>query len=118
MRLISFIKKTLEEYRQKKNIDSLKEFEAFYLKNFILSVNFEDYLNNRVNPRRRMISIIICIFQTIISTKFLLAGMISNRKLSVLIGDPVQITGDPFLINGLVFSCGLATLIIRDRKTQ
>jgi len=113
MRFISFVKKTLEKYREKKDIDSLKEFEIFYLKSFLLSVNFEDYLNKRIDPRRRKISIFICIFQTIISLKFLLAGLISNRKLSVFIGDPTQITGDPLLVNLVLFSIGLGLIIGR-----
>jgi len=113
MRFISFVKKTLDQYLEKKNIDSFKELETFCLKNFALSVNFEDYLNKRVDSRRRKILIIICIFQTIITLKFLLAGLISNRKLLVFIGDPLQITGDPFLGNLVLFSCGLAIIIGR-----
>jgi len=113
MRFISFVKKTLDEYREKNNIDSFKEFETFCLKSFVLSVNFEDYLNNRVNPRRQKISIFICIFQTIISFKFLLAGLISNRKLLIFIGDTLEITGDGFLANLVLFSCGLAIILGR-----
>jgi len=113
MRFISFMKKTLDEYREKKNIDSLKEFETFCLKSFILSVNFEDYLNKRIDSRRRKISIFICIFQTIITFKFLLAGLISNRKLLVFIGDQLHTTGDPLLFNLLLFSGGLCIIFGR-----
>jgi len=60
-----------------------------------------------------MISMIICIFQMIIILKLFLALIISNLKFSVLIGDRLQITGDSFIANIGLCSCGLVTVIIR-----
>jgi len=54
MAIISYAKKIFGQYREKPNIDSLKEFEAHYLKNYILSVNFEEYFNKKINTRRRI----------------------------------------------------------------
>jgi hypothetical protein len=100
--ILSAKKKWINSLNDRKVV-SINEIERISLKYLLITTNFEDYCNNKVNKKRRIYSIIYCLFVGLFALRFLLAAFITDSELWILMGDAFYSAGERVLLNILFF---------------
>ncbi len=100
---LSIKKKWIKSLNDRKIEASINEIERNFQKYLLITTNFEDYCNNKVNKKRQIYSIIYCLFAGLITFKFLLTAFITDSEIWILLGDAFHLTGERVLLNLLFF---------------
>jgi len=96
----------------RKEVISVNKFELFFLKESILTANFEHYCEN-IRSESQFRPIIVCIFCWLITIRWFVAAIISNPNIWILIADPFYSTGDRILFNLVLFGISLLGTLFR-----
>jgi hypothetical protein len=93
----------INNYLNNEKVEVINDIETQLLKQKLISVNFEDYMNKKINTKNMMYSIIICIICIIGCLRFLFGANTTDPEIWVLIADPFYLIGDRVLIS-LIFA--------------
>jgi hypothetical protein len=77
----------------------INDVEKQYLKQNLISANFSEYINNKINNNNMIYSVVVCVFCIFGALRFLLGAFATDPKIWILIGDPFYLVGDRVLIN-------------------
>ncbi len=100
---LSIKKKWIKSLNDRNIEASINQIEKYFQNYFIMTTNFEDYCNNKVNKKRQIYSIIYCLFVGLIVFKFLLTAFITDPETWILFGDAFYWTDERVLLNLLFF---------------
>ncbi len=100
---LSTKKKWIKSLNDRKIEASINQIEKNFQNYFVMTTNFEDYCNNKVNKKRQIYSIIYCLFVGLIVFKYLLTAFITDPEIWILFGDAFYLTGERVLLNLLFF---------------
>jgi len=100
---LSIKKKWIKSLNDRKIEAEINQIEKIFQNYFVMTTNFEDYCNNKVNKKRQFYSIIYCLFLGLIVFKFLLTAFITDPEIWILFGDPLYLTGERVCYNLLLF---------------
>jgi hypothetical protein len=89
----------INNYLYNEKITAINDIANTALKRKLISVNFDDYMKNKVNSKIMMHSIIICIISIIGVVIILFDAYTTDPEVCVLIAGPFYLIGDRVLIN-------------------
>jgi hypothetical protein len=79
----------------------------------IISVNFDEYMERKLNIKNMMHSAIICMICIIGALRMLFGAYITDPKIWVLIADPFYLIGDRVLISIAIAAVIIAIVNVR-----
>jgi hypothetical protein len=94
-----FLESKVNNYLNNKNVITINDIEREFLKQNLISVNFDEYILKKINIKNMIYSVIIssvCIFWAL---RLILAAFIKDTNILKLIGDPFHLIGDQITLN-------------------
>jgi hypothetical protein len=96
---IQSLKIKINNYLNNEKVTVINDIENEFLKRKLISVNFDDYMKNKINTKNMMHSIIICVISIFAFLRLLFGGYTTDPEIWVLIADPFYLIGDRVLIS-------------------
>ncbi len=109
----TIVSSKINDYFDDEKVQTVNDLEREALKQKLISVNFEDYMENKINTKNMMHSIIIIIICIIGTLRLLFGAFIADPKIWVLIADPFYLIGDRVLISITLVAYIVAGIKIR-----
>jgi hypothetical protein len=92
-------KSKVNNYLNNKNVITINDMETEFLKQNLISVNFDDYILKKMSSINMIYSVIISIVVFFLAIRFIFISSMKNSHISKLIGDPFYLTGDQMAFN-------------------
>ncbi len=92
-------KSKANNYLNNKNVITINDMETEFLKQNIISVNFDEYIKKKISLINMIYSVIISIVCILWAIRLIFAAFIKDNHILKLIGDPYHLTGDQITLN-------------------
>jgi hypothetical protein len=109
------LKSKVNNYLNSGKVVAINDIEKQYLKQNLISANFSEYINKKMNNRNMVYSVVVCFICIIMALRLLLGSFATDPKIWILIGDPFYLVGDRSLINlsfAIVVTIGFKARIV------
>jgi hypothetical protein len=113
MKISSFIRNSLKEYLDKKEVLTIDKFESFLLKESILTKNFSNYCDEKNKEISQFRSITVCVFLWVITMRWFVMAFVPYPRVWILMADPFYLTGDRTHVNLILFGLSLMASLFR-----
>jgi hypothetical protein len=97
-KIVSF-KSKINNYLDSDKVVAINNIETQVVEQQLISASFDDYINNKINGKNMIYSVIVCIISFIAVLRLLLGAFTTDPNIWILIGDPFYLVGDRVLIN-------------------
>jgi hypothetical protein len=97
-KIVSF-KSKINNYLDSDEVVAINNIETQVVEQQLISASFDDYINNKINGKNMIYSVIVCIISFIAVLRLLLGAFTTDPNIWILIGDPFYLVGDRVLIN-------------------
>ncbi len=94
LKTIESTKIKINDYFNNEKVETINDLEREALKQKLISVNFNDYIKNKIITKNVMHSIIIIMICIIGILRLLFGAFVTDPEIWVLIGDPFYLIGD------------------------
>jgi hypothetical protein len=92
-------KSKIDNYLNSDKVITINNIETQAVKQQLICESFDDYINNKINGKNMIYSVIVCIISFIMVLRLLLGAFTTDPNIWILIGDPFYLVGDRVLIN-------------------
>ena len=96
---LRLLKSKVNNYLNEKNVITINDMETEFLKQNLISVNFDDYIKKKIKRKNMIYSVVICVICIFTALRLLLGSFVTDPNIWILIGDPFYLVGDRVLIN-------------------
>ncbi len=93
------LKSRINNYLNSGKVVAINDIEKQFLKQSLISANFNEYINNKINNKNMIYSVVICVISLFMVLRLLLGSFVRDPNIWILIGDPFYLVGDRVLIN-------------------
>ncbi len=93
------LKSKVDNYLNDKNVISINDIETEFVKQNLISVNFDDYIKKKINLKNMIYSVIISSVCFFMALRLIFAAFIKDAYISRLIGDVLYAIGDQITFN-------------------
>jgi hypothetical protein len=93
------LKSKVNNYLNSGKVVVINDIEKQFLKQNLISANFNEYINNKINNKNMIYSVVVCIICFFMALRLFLGPFAIDPKIWILIGDPFYLVGDRVLIN-------------------
>jgi hypothetical protein len=103
----------IKNYLNNEKVTVVDDIAKHILKRKLVSVNFDEYMEKKINTKNMMHLIIIIIICMIGALRLLFGAFVTDPKIWVLIADPFYLIGDRVLINVAIIAFIVVSVKIR-----
>jgi len=93
------LKSKINNYWNSGKVVAINDIEKQLLKQSLISANFNEYINNKINNKNMIYSVVVCVISLFMVLRLLLGSFVRDPNIWILIGDPFYLVGDRVLIN-------------------
>jgi hypothetical protein len=93
------LKSKVNNYLNSGKVVAINDIEKQFLKQSLISTNFNEYINNKINNKKMIYSVVVCVICIFTALRLLLGSYVKDPNIWILIGDPFYLVGDRVLIN-------------------
>jgi hypothetical protein len=93
------LKSKINNYLNSGKVVAINDIEKQLLKHSLISANFNEYINNKINNKNMIYSVVVCVISLFMVLRLLLGSFVRDPNIWILIGDPFYLVGDRVLIN-------------------
>jgi hypothetical protein len=93
------LKSKVNNYLNDKNVITINDIETEFVKQNLISVNFDDYILKKISLKNMIYSVIISSVCIYMALRLIFAAFIKNAYISKLIGDVFHVIGDQMTLN-------------------
>jgi hypothetical protein len=93
------LKSKVNNYLNSGKVVVINDIEKQFLKQNLISANFNEYINNKINNKNMIYSVVVCVICIFMALRLLLGSFVINPNIWILTGDPFYLVGDRALIN-------------------
>jgi hypothetical protein len=92
-------KSKINNYLNDKKVIIINDLETEFVKQNLISVNFDEYISKKKNRKNIIYSVILSTFCTFWTLKLIYAAFVKDAYILKLIGDPYHSIGDQMISN-------------------
>jgi hypothetical protein len=93
------LKSKVNNYLNSEKVVAINDLEKQLVEQNLISTNFSEYVNNKINNKNMIYSVVVCVICIFGALRLLLGSFATDPKIWILIGDPFYLIGDRVLIN-------------------
>ncbi len=93
------LKSKINNYLNSGKVVAINDLEKKFLKQSLISANFNEYINNKINNKNMIYSVVVCVICIFMALRLLLGSFVTDPNIWILIVDPFYLVGDRVLIN-------------------
>jgi hypothetical protein len=93
------LKSKVNNYLNEKNVITINDMETEFLKQNLISVNFDEYIKKEIKYINMIYSVIISSVCIYVALKLTFAAFIKDTYILKLMADPLYFTGDQLALN-------------------
>jgi hypothetical protein len=93
------LKSKVDNYLNDKNVISINDIETEFVKQNLISVNFDDYIKKKINLKNMIYSVIISSVCFFMALRLIFAAFIKDTHILKLLADPFHLIGDQMTLN-------------------
>ncbi len=93
------LKSRINNYLNSGKVVAINDIEKQFLKQSLISANFNEYINNKMNNKNMIYSVVVCVICIFMALRLLLGSFATDPNIWILIADPFYFIGDRALIN-------------------
>jgi len=93
------LKSKVNNYLNDKNVITINDIETEFLKQNLISVNFDDYIKKKIKCKNMIYSVIINSVTLAWALKALSAAFIKDTRILKLMAEPFHLIGDQMTLN-------------------
>ncbi len=93
------LKSKVNNYLNSGKVVAINDIEKRFVEQNLISANFSEYINNKINNKNMIYSVIVCVICIFMALRLLLGSFATDPNIWILIVDPFYLVGDRVLIN-------------------
>jgi hypothetical protein len=113
LKIILSSKEKINNYLNNDKVIVINDIAKQALNRKLVSVNFDEYMERKLNIKNMIHSAIICMICIILALRVLFGAYITDPKIWVLIADPFYLIGDRVLISIMIAAFIIASVNTR-----